>query len=657
MTIGKRKAIISVIGFLLPLTFALKGQQAQSINNPAAVGVNGPIMVGPNVHVSKAFSNISHGETYLAADPNNPDNLLGGAMLTSQRPDQPTVVTYASSDGGKSWRPTLTLKQNSHSDPAAAFGSDGSAYFCTISSIGYPEPKSWLQFQSSKDYGNTWLTPTRLQFLDRPFIAVDNTGGKYQGRIYVTGTSGFPGLDTGSSPRTVSIYRSTDGGGTFENPVHLFATADQIIKSVSKSVILSDGTLVIAYSQSKEGTDTLGSQFKPNALLKVVASEVAGDSTFGGIKFSKATVISNVTFGHSLTSHSVAFDIAADRSTSAFKDRLYAVWANTYSGGSDIMLSYSSDKGKSWSLPAVVNDDVQPFDPAERRAHFMPVVAVNRDGVVGVIWYDRRNSTNNLDWEVRFTASLDGGDTFMPSVKVSESAFTHDKDKQKFEIHVFASRPGQLGGASLDLALSPFFLHGGHTAGLAADAAGRFHPFWVDNRTGVSQVWTAPVTVRGKPVRYSSPELSDLDDISSKVFISSTKPQYDPSTGKISFEAQVQNISRDTINGPVKICVLSVASPAGGTVRLLSADNGEAGVRAVWDFSQLLTDNQIKPGEKSGIKHMEFSVSNLPDLEQAIRVGRTWSLRGTPLGGAGWGALMLARFEIRVFGKIKKPGL
>jgi hypothetical protein len=30
---------------------------------------------------------------------------------------------------------------------------------------------------------------------------------------------------------------------------------------------------------------------------------------------------------------------------------------------------------------------------------------------------------------------------------------------------------------------------------MAADAAGAFHPLWIDNRTGVKQVFTASVTV------------------------------------------------------------------------------------------------------------------------------------------------------------------
>jgi hypothetical protein len=37
----------------------------------------------------------------------------------------------------------------------------------------------------------------------------------------------------------------------------------------------------------------------------------------------------------------------------------------------------------------------------------------------------------------------------------------------------------------------------GDTAGLVADADGVFHALWIDNRTGVHQVWTATIAVRG----------------------------------------------------------------------------------------------------------------------------------------------------------------
>ena len=35
--------------------------------------------------------------------------------------------------------------------------------------------------------------------------------------------------------------------------------------------------------------------------------------------------------------------------------------------------------------------------------------AVNHDGVVGVLWYDRREASDNLAYHARFAASWDGG--------------------------------------------------------------------------------------------------------------------------------------------------------------------------------------------------------------------------------------------------------
>jgi hypothetical protein len=65
---------------------------------------------------------------------------------------------------------------------------------------------------------------------------------------------------------------------------------------------------------------------------------------------------------------------------------------------------------------------------------------------------------------------LDGGNTWLPSVQVNEKTID--------------VRCGLQGG---DL---------WHTAGIAADADGEFHPAWIDKRSGKRQVWTATVKLR-----------------------------------------------------------------------------------------------------------------------------------------------------------------
>ncbi len=103
----------------------------------------------------------------------------------------------------------------------------------------------------------------------------------------------------------------------------------------------------------------------------------------------------------------------------------------------------------------------------------MPTLAVNRDGVVGMLWYDRRDNPDNLSYYARFMASVDGGEKWLPSVRVSTDPYESGPVAKK------SAFPG----------------NGGDTAGLAPDANGVFHVVWIDDRTGVPQMWTATVRV------------------------------------------------------------------------------------------------------------------------------------------------------------------
>ena len=41
--------------------------------------------------------------------------------------------------------------------------------------------------------------------------------------------------------------------------------------------------------------------------------------------------------------------LAADPGSPAYRDRLYVVWPDVRSGRAEVLLAYSSDKGKAWS--------------------------------------------------------------------------------------------------------------------------------------------------------------------------------------------------------------------------------------------------------------------------------------------------------------------
>jgi BNR/Asp-box repeat len=634
---------------MVPLAFPQRKvtPQAPAVNASRSSKPAPAIVVGPNVQVSKAFTGKPHNETHVAANPRNPLNLLGGSMVWMQDTNTETVIAYASFDGGETWSPTLKFDDGRyHSDPAAAFDAQGNAYFLQITHIsGEGETKYYTYVHRSKDGGRTWLEPTIIPMLDRHYLVIDDNPGKYQGTLYINGVSAG----------AVLFQRSRDRGANFDGQVKAFVvpkTRRNI--GLSQLVVLSDSTLVIPFADTDAVfPDVEGSITKPNAVLKVITS------ADGGATFSEPVTIAQVGMGHMPISNPNHFSFATDRSAGPFKDRLYVAWSDSYSGGgqfsakkpagANILFSYSTDKGKSWSKPALINDDRPPLSFTEAPVHFRPVIAVNKDGVVGVMYYDRRDSTNNLDWTVRFCASLDGGETFLPSVQVAESPNRFGSSAKMMlgargygGGHMPLNKDYRGGALKFDLSISQFNLGGGHTAGMDADANGVFHPFWIDNRTGVAQVWSAPVTINRKAVRHGDLELTSLQDVSEKVILEYTNPIYDIRTGRLSVDVQLQNTSEDTILLPLKLRVIALTSAGLGMPTIVGADNGMDGVGAVWDLEKMLVDQKLKPNEKSHVRRLEFRIAqSAPLTEAAIRT------RGS-------GALELLHIEARLLANVQR---
>jgi len=570
------------------------------------------ILVGQNVQVSKAHADREHVEVLLASDSNNPLRLLGCAIVRwREKTVRNKVIAYASFDGGKNWEPVLDASPDpSMTDPACTYGPDNTAYFVAQGRVkafvntGSSVAEKFFGFlYRSRDSGKTWLPPINIEDMEAQFMITDNTKGKYHGRLYIHGAAGIRGIDSVYVPG-LTIYHSTDGGATLASPVKLGSNGANLVLNPGPSVVLSDGTLVLSFNElrDRKAYRNVYQPPEPNAWFKIVTSEDGGES------FSKAVAISDWYLRSMSTTNTVPA-LAVDRSNGVFRDRLYAAWPDVRSGRSEILFSYSADKGKTWSKPIAVNDDWPRLEPERGPDNFMPTLAVNRDGVVGVMWYDRRDNPDNLGWWTRFTASLDGGETFLPSVRVSEAPFSQDISRELL-LHTFQSRSSVL-ESQIFTGRAQFM--GGDYAGLAADSNGIFHPFWVDNRTGVAQVWTTTVTVNGTAIWNGSAELSELEDITDKVMIEFTNPRYDRAKSTILADISLSNTSKAIIAGPIKVRVLSLASEF-GKPEILNADNQGSHGGAVWDLTALLNDQTLKPGEASKERRIEFRLSNVRSL-------------------------------------------
>ncbi len=568
------------------------------------------ITVGPNVRISAANSDRAHWETRVAADPEHAGSLLACSFLHSSQNNNFHTVVYRSDDGGTSWQTSLESEDADYiGDPDCIFGPDGMAFFATLPLHYEADMPHETRVYRSMDRGQHWQKPVSLPFFDREYLAIDRTAGPRRGQIYMQGNRFRKTVD-GDERLVFSLFRSTDQGASFKEPVELLSDGEHMPFGNGSSEVLSDGTYVAIFPEWDDRKKIGEMHSTPQSVgnIKVVRS------TDGGEKFDKADVVSP--WYECLYAMTIGIPmLAADHSNGPFKDRLYAVWGDAKSGRCDIRSSYSSDKGKTWSPSIVINDDPDPADPKHSSNQSMPVLAVNKNGAVGVAWYDRRETRDDVGWYVRFSASLDGGETFLPSVRVSSAPEVHKRDAA-LPIWVYAEGGGGFpirrrdSKIMINVSTDQGEAAGGDTAGMAADADGNFHPVWVDNRTGVLQLWTSSIAVSGTAAVNGSVDLSAMDNVTRDVMLRVTNTKYDQKNGLISFDALLMNTSEEAIHVPVKMRVVSLRAGT-GTINIAHADNDGTGAGSIWDFSSSIAEGVLKPGQKTGSKRFEFHISDI----------------------------------------------
>jgi hypothetical protein len=581
------------------------------------------ISVGPNVQVSKALGSDPHFEMQIAADPFHPERLLACSMFWPKDYVKSEVVTYASLDGGLSWALTLrTRGEGRHEswDPTCGYGPGGVAY--TFSENIDANNKSFDRIDRSTDGGKTWETPVRTKHAERNFITVDTTAGPQSGWIYLQGAGSVcvPGVRC-ANPQAYYLQYSADGGRTFTSQLVPVADGNYNI-GYGPGVVLSDGTYVAPMGEWKSPTPLFdGGALRSRVPVSVLDHDGRWANTALNVfraKFDKpnwplTVEVSPVGdwFLDRGWNRSMMAMMAVDASKGPFRDRVYMVWPDVGSGRSQILLSYSSDQGKTWSRPRVIDDDRSWADNRPGPDDIQGQVAVNLQGVVGVSWYDRRDHPDNLGWTVRFRASFDGGETLTPSIKVSERPYGPDRT-DPVPLDVIGRRWKESNESTL-IGIHSFHFSGGHTAGLAAAADGTFHPLWVGNSTGVPQLWTAPITVSGMVQKNGSPELAKLADVSGKVQMYFSNRRLFRSSRIVEADVEIENRSDDTLHAPLKLRVLDLTSEL-GVAEIVNADDGGKGEGAVFDLTSLLDGGELKPHAITKPKRIRIHMTEMDPL-------------------------------------------
>jgi len=300
-------------------------------------------------------------------------------------------------------------------DPWVSFDAAGRAYQIALAIIDGQLSDSAVTASYSTDKGATWSEPVDLTRDADPLGIVFNdkqsiTGDPYiAGRAYATWIRGnLPGeemsfaklLHAFSFRGTPMFSRTTDGGLTWSTPTamtnaNLYAQGNQI-------AVLPGGTLLDVQAVLFKGS---GVQPNRNAVFMAVQRSTDGGRHWSpAIKIAPLSVAAEEADGRPLRVGDYLPDIAVDRQSGA----AYVTWADNQGGSTNkIVLSRSTDAGKTWSAPVVVSH--------HNAAHsFNHAVAVANDGELAALYYDidRNTEVAGIPTDVYLRHSGDGGRTW-----------------------------------------------------------------------------------------------------------------------------------------------------------------------------------------------------------------------------------------------------
>jgi hypothetical protein len=577
----------------------------------------GKITVGANVHVSADRPQMIHNEVLMAADPTNPDRLLACPFALPlsdiQNPDRPHLgyaEVYLSEDAGKSWRLVTEMSPAGgvgNNDVHCGFGIHGEIFL--VSAFDNPVSiddsreggggKCYGVIRRSTDGGKTWSEDEALPqgwTLDRQFIIVDDSGGKYNGRLYIGGNGSIYNTERDALP-ALFFWRSLDNGVTWDRPITLTGKRSGGSLNSWNTAILPDGTAVFAYGDNSD---------YPNYEIKLLLSKDGGET------LSKALPVANGTVYNPVT-------VTADRSNGPFRGRLYVGWPGKVGDRVQLLVTRSDDQGKTWSEPVAVADA-----PAAKEmglnAISTPAITVNKDGVVGATWNDRRGTRDNKGYWPSFSASLDGGETWSQGVRMSAEP---KRFLQGERVTIEGGNGDLWTGKPASPRADPMAAvtvnwkewdEGGHLSGLAADGHGTFQAVWIDNRTGIHQAWGSSITVSGSVTRNGGSELADYRDVSAKTELELAGVQYDESSHRVIVAIRIRNTSDQTLSGAVKLRLIAARSDV-ANVSATDAINKMTGPGAVWDLTDLMPTGGLAPGKESAEKQLVFLLSEVQSLK------------------------------------------
>ena len=423
-------------------------------------------------------SSVPQTEPVVTVHPTNPDTMCVASRTVNGAWGSEGV--YVTTNGGTTWPWPIGSDSckgqsidNHGGDPGVAFHQSGSLILTHIGSVF-----RGLYSHYSTDLGRTWSNAYTIFYQDIQPVddkgqttAIDNNpASPFYGRLYTAWA-------IVGSPFTILSSYSTNGAQTWTTPT----TANP------SPPARCSGTFTTVGLNGKVYVNWVGI-----AAVSPFAEDFVGlaMSTNGGVNWrvTQNAYDMNGILGIYPSKNNIRLNglpqLDIDRSGGPRNGWLYIATGekNLAPAGSDpdIILHRSTDDGVTWSSGIRVNQD--PLNNG--KFQFFPAVDVDSQGGLNIIYYDDRNTSADSS-EMFLSRSLDGGNTWSEWV---------------ISGHRFKPTP-----------LQPSGYMGDHIA--LTSVGNILWPFWMDNSSGIYQIWTCPIDLTTLDVRIENPQLPSVIEL------------------------------------------------------------------------------------------------------------------------------------------------
>lgn len=543
-----------------------------------------------------------------AADPTDPNRLIVCGSKWEAKDNALYGFVFSSLDGGQSWHTALEDKNSTWvSEQSCAFGANGIAYFVSeASKVIEGSPRHDLgttRIFVSNDYGRTWAAAAKTSWADYSASVVDTLPGRNQNRLYTFfNDDDFGKIDPAkeqSEPNgnQIGLISFKAGDPQVTGPiVNPKMRALGIQGSYpEKALLLKDGSLLSLYLGGPTGAEPTLGVVRTNPDRNDLAAPI--------VVIYRRAVAQQEQF---CAGDASAYDPS--------QDRVYVAYPVFEGGRCRLMLTVSADGGATWS-------EGQPILQPDTVSHGVqnPAMAVNRNGILGVMWRDQPVSDC---WY--FAASADKGKTFTPAQALSQCftgrtlALTESSAFLRMAGTLWVpSDPSKPDSPSGRLVSGLQVIDTRNTVwrndSLTATSDGVFHPVWIEVGSGEGQLRTAAVIVGASGEAPLDPLLMREKvsrDISQEVAVLYGGDQhYDISSSTLTVEVVLKNKSSKPIQAPIFLKALTLDSKL-GKLKIANASNGASGPGAIWDLSNAVPSEGLQPGATTEPYALVFCIPN-----------------------------------------------